>query len=154
LSTHLGSYLAAQRTSRRLTLGQLARRIGYRNLEKGSRRLQQLERDGRIVDGLLERVAAALDLNPEHIIALVEQDRRELEEAWQAWVSEPVEPQLRMRVMAAVWKREKVPTELSREGAIRYASARAVETQKGHVLMWNRGERIWCYRTGERLWRS
>jgi len=144
MQTHTGTYLAAARKAKHLTLGQLARRIGYQNLAKGSRRIQQLEREGRTVDGLLERLVSALDLDPAHVWSLVEQDRQ----AWVAWASEPVEPELRVRLIPAIWGRAKLPVGLSREGALQFARARAVETGRVHVLMCNRAEEVWCYGDG------
>jgi len=148
MQTRTGTYLATQRQAKHLTLGQLARAVGYGNVEKGSRRIQQLEREGRTIDGLLEKICVVLDLDPAHVWSLVEQDRLEFEEAWRAWVNEPVEPRLRVRLIPAVWGRAKLPAGSSREGAVQYARSRAVEHRKVHVLVWNRAEEIWCYEDG------
>src|SRR5690242_14922814 len=77
METHTGTYLAEQRKSRRLSREQLARRIGYQNLAKGARRLQDLEENGRTIENLLGQVVKALELDPQHVVGLVEQDRQE-----------------------------------------------------------------------------
>ena len=62
--TLLGDHIRQHRLQRHLTLGQLARFIGYKNLDKGSRRLRTLEETGEVDAELLTNVATGLDLDP------------------------------------------------------------------------------------------
>jgi len=143
-----GQYLAAERQARHLTLGQLARAIGYTNVSKGARRIQALERDSVTVPDLLDRVVAALGLDPAHVHALVAEDRRAYAEAWERWASEPIAPELRFRPFAALWCGTALPKGLTHDAAIAYARQRAVTTGLTHVLVWSRKEEVWCYPDG------
>lgn len=151
MTTLTGAYFAEQRRANRLTLGQLAAAIGYTNISKGASRILAVERDGRAILGLLHKLVNALGLDREHVRALVAEDRRLFEEAWQRSVSEPVAPQLRRRLMAAVWGGAHMPTGLSREEAVEFAKARSVEERFIYVLVWSRREEIWCYPQGTTL---
>ena len=148
MHSRLGAYLAEQRRARHLTPQQLAAAIGYKNLAKGSNRILALERSGETAGDLLDQIAAALGLDREHVRALADEDRRAMTEAWERWASDPVEPQMRYRVMPAIWCRAAVPDGLSREEAVAFASARAVDTAWTHVLIWSRREEVWCYADG------
>jgi hypothetical protein len=63
-----------------LNRAQLARRLGYRNVGKGCRRLEQIY-DGDLarLDPLLGRLAGALDLPPDEVTAVIEETRQEAE---------------------------------------------------------------------------
>jgi len=146
-----GSFIAAQRRVRHLNSHELAAAIGYTNVVKGARRILALERDGITVPGLLDKIISILGLDTDHVHSLVAEDRREFQEAWESWVNEPVAPELRVRMIPAVWGREIVPPGLSNDEAIAYASSRAVERQQTYVLIPSRREEIWCYPTGKTL---
>jgi hypothetical protein len=148
VTTLTGAYFAEQRRANRFTLGQLAAAIGYTNISKGASRILAVERDGRAIAGLLDKLVNALGLDREHVRALVAEDRRLFEEAWQRWASEPVAPQLRRRLIPAVWGGAHMPTGLSREEAVEFAKARSVEERSVYVLVWSRREEIWCYPEG------
>ena len=76
--TNLGSFIRAERVGRGLTLGQLARLVGYRNLNKGARRLACLEHTGTATPVLLVNVAEALALDWTTVERLAEEDRQAL----------------------------------------------------------------------------
>lgn len=71
-----GQYLAEQRQARRLTPQQLAAAIGYRNLERGARRILALERRNAVIEGLLDRISHALSVDPAYVASLAAADRR------------------------------------------------------------------------------
>jgi hypothetical protein len=148
VTSRTGAYFAEQRRASRLTLGQLAAAIGYTNIAKGASRILALERDGVAVRGLLDKIINALGLDGEHVRNLVAEDRRLFEESWQRWATEPIQPELRRRLMAAVWGRAQMPTALSREDAVEFAKSRAVAERLTFVLVWSRREEIWCYPDG------
>jgi hypothetical protein len=146
-----GSYLAEQRRARHLNSHEFARALGYTNVVEGAPRILALERDGVTVPGLLDKIVAVLKLDPDHVHALVAEDRRDFQEAWERWANEPVAPELRVRMIPAVWGRESLPSGLTREEAIAYASSRAVERQQTYVRIPSRREEIWCYPTGRHV---
>src|ERR1700676_1104867 len=122
--THTGAYLSEQRRANRLTRSQLAAAIGYTNIGKGANRIVRLERDGDAAHGLLEKIVHVLGLDHQHVQELINEDRRRFEDAWERWASEPVEPQLRVRVIPAIWCGERLPENLSREEAVAVARTR------------------------------
>jgi len=149
--TLIGAFIAAQRRLAGLSRSQLASRIGYTNLNKGSRRIVELEQWGEATSDLLLRIAAALKLDADDVTVLVDEDQRNVREAWERWVSEPVAPSLRYRVIPAVWVMERLPDGLSRDAAIAHARTRAMERQLVYVLVWNRREEVWSYSDGQVL---
>lgn len=149
--TRTGSYLAEQRRTQRLNSHELAAKLGYVNVVKGARRVLALERDGVTVPGLLGKIIAVLGLDADHIHALAAGDRREFQDAWNQWADEPVEPELRRRLIPAVWARVQLPKGLSREEVAELAKARAVEEQRTFVLIPSRREEMWFYETGQIL---
>jgi hypothetical protein len=88
MPTRTPAYLAEQRRTQHFSPQRLAAALGYINLAKGARRILALERDGNAVDGLLDNIIIVLGLD-DHVHALVAEDRRLFEEAWQRWVDEP-----------------------------------------------------------------
>ena len=148
MPTRTGAYLAEQRRTQHLSPQRLAAALGYTNLAKGARRILALERDGNAVDGLLDNIINVLGLEHDHVHALVAEDRRLFEEAWQHWAGEPVEPELRRRLMAAIWGRAQMPKGLSREEAVAFAKTRAVKSRLTYMLVRSPKEEIWCYPDG------
>ena len=144
MRTRTGAYLAEQRRGKHLTPQQLAAAVGYTNLAKGGNRILALERDGKVVDGLLDNVIDVLGVDRRQVQALVAEDRQRFEDDWNRWASEPVPPQLRYKALPAIWCGERLPEPVSRDDAIAFASARAMDTQRIYLLMWSRKEEIFC----------
>jgi hypothetical protein len=147
--TRTGAFIADQRRAQRLNPQELASRVGYQNLGKGGNRILALERDGVTVPGLLDKIISTLGLDREVVRGLVDEDRREFHEAWERWVNETIEPQLRRRWMPAIWGRVPLPKGLSREEAVEFAKTRAVEERRTFVLVWSRREENWLYPSGD-----
>jgi hypothetical protein len=79
--TLIGAFIAEQRRLAGLSRSQLASRIGYTNLNKGSRRIVELEQWGEAKSDLLPRIVAALNLDADQVRALVDEDRHPLQRA-------------------------------------------------------------------------
>jgi hypothetical protein len=149
MTTAIGAYVAEQRKVKHLTRGQLAAAMGYSNLAKGANRISALERSGRSVEGLLEKVITVLELDRQRVRTLLEEDRRRVADDWQRWADEAVEPELRFRAIPAVWCVDStMPRHLSRGQAIQVARSRAMDRKRTYVLVWSRTEEIWCYPGG------
>ncbi len=145
-----GSYIAAHRQSKRLTPQQVAAAAGFKNLASGGNRILALEREGVTpVPELLDHIVAILELDRDHVHALVAEDRRDLHDAHERWISEPVAPELRRRLMPAIWQRVQMPHSLSWAEAVEFAKTGAVDEKRTFVLMWSRRLELWCYPTGE-----
>ncbi len=144
MSTHLSRHFQQQRLDRGLKPGQLARLAGCVNIIKNGSRIRQFELSGSIGQELFERIAAVLEIDAGTIEQLVEQDRRAFYEAWLAWVSEPIQPYLVIRLIAAVYSSRAVPPDITTmEEAEKWASAIAGEIKKRCCLVWSR--RISCW---------
>lgn len=97
--SHLGTFRRNERIQRGMSLVQLAKLVGYRNISKGVRGLTRLEVEGAFKekDDLLVRVVEALGVELPVAQHLLEQDQQEHLRAWEAWVSEPFPMRLIVR---------------------------------------------------------
>jgi hypothetical protein len=82
MMSKLAAFIQAERLKRGLSLGKLARMVGYRNIAKGARRIIALERTGMAKPDLLVNVAEALDLDWTVVERLVEEDHQERLRKW------------------------------------------------------------------------
>ncbi len=131
MTTNLSRFFQQRRTTQKISFGDLARELGYKNIVKGANRIIKFEQNGSIHPDLFHKLALALNISTVEIIQCVEADRAD----WDAWADEPVEPHLVVRLMAAIYSPQKIPTELqgSRIAMEEYASA--FSREKG-MLVW------------------
>jgi len=135
MTTHLARYFAHQRWKKDLSLQQIARLLGYRNLNKGVRRVQTFERSGEIDGRLFQKLAAALEVDQATVNRLLQEDLEE----WTKWVNEPIKPYLVVRLMPAFYSQAELPDEIeSVEEAERYASEFARERRLRVCLVLSR----------------
>ncbi len=146
----LGDFLRAERLKRGLSLGQLARLAGYKNLSKGARRILALERTSMAKPDLLVNVAEALNLDWAIVEQLAEEDYQERLRVWEAWANEPVPMCLVVRLIAAVYVRKALPEEVTTPGQ---AETWACEFARQHhcrvCLVVSRRISVWIYAQGE-----
>jgi transcriptional regulator with XRE-family HTH domain len=148
VSTHLSRFFRQRREARKLSFGDLARKLGYKNVAKGSNKVIKFERDGNIKPDLFRKLAAVLEISDDDIRRCVEADKSE----WEAWASEPIEPHLVARIMCAVYSTKKIPTELqaSREAMEEFGSAFAKERKWRVWLVLTKRTRVWFNEQGAR----
>jgi len=150
MANNLGNYFLNQRVQMSLTLGELARRVGYRNVSKGANRIARFEREGMVTEDLLAILAEALGIDMQTVEALIDQDRQELLRAWEEWVSEPVPMQLIVRYLAAVYGTVPLPQEITTHAQ---AEAFACEYAKQHrhrvCLALSRRHSVWIDALGQ-----
>jgi transcriptional regulator with XRE-family HTH domain len=113
MTSHLGSYFRQRRLQRGLSLGELARLVGYRNVSKGSNKITRFESTGMVKEDLLVNLAEALSIDLEQIEQLAERDRQERLRAWEVWVSQPVAMHMIVRLRASVYACKPLPPEIS-----------------------------------------
>lgn len=113
MKNHLGNYFRDLRCELGLSLGQLARLVGYRNVSKGANKICRFERDGVVTEELLANLAEALSIDLLIVEGLMEQDRQERFLEWEAWVNEPVPMFLIVRHMPAVYARKPLPASIT-----------------------------------------
>jgi transcriptional regulator with XRE-family HTH domain len=147
---HLGSFFHNQRISQGLSLGQLARMVGYGNVSKGANKIVRFERDGIITEELLARLADALGIDLPTVERLIEQDRQEHLRAWEEWVSQPVPMQLIVRYVAAFYGRVKLPEEITtHEQAEAFAREYAKQHRLKVCLAVSRRHSVWIDAEGQ-----
>lgn len=83
--THMAKYFRKRRVEMHLSLTQLARMVGYTNISKGYRKIDEFERTGRCHPILFTELAAALGID--------EKTRKHLaHEDYKAWLATPANP--------------------------------------------------------------
>lgn len=144
--SHLSDLFHHRREASRISLGDLARKCGYANMSKGSNRIQTFERTGEIEPTLLGKLASALGITSIEIHQAVAADRAE----WEAWASEPIEPHLIVRLVAAFYCRSIVPLELRGDRAAmeEFAADYAATNRLRVCLVLSRRLRVWFERDG------
>jgi len=146
---YLGGYFHEQRIRQSLSLGQLARLVGYRNVAKGANKICRFERGGIVTDNLLAALADALGIDYPTVDRLIEHDRQEHLRAWEAWVNQPVSMQLVVRYMAAVYGKVKMPADITtHEQAEAFACAYAREHKRQVCLAVSRRLSNWIDKEG------
>jgi transcriptional regulator with XRE-family HTH domain len=131
--TKLAEHFRQTRLARGLRLGDLARRLGYKNVGKGANRINTFERGGRIHKDLFAKLAVALGIDSETVDRLVEEDRRQFFAEWNAWANEPIRPHLVVRLMAAVYTIHPLPDEIQ-----------TVEQAEAYAADFARGKKMHC----------
>jgi hypothetical protein len=148
--SHLGNFFHDQRVNQCLSLGQLARMVGYRNVSKGANRIVRFEREGTVTEDLLAALADALGIDLQTVKGLIDQDRTDYLEAWEAWVNEQVPMQLIARYMPAVYGRVKFPEEITTaEQAEAFASEYAKQHGRRVCLSLSRRHSVWIDAQGQ-----
>jgi transcriptional regulator with XRE-family HTH domain len=79
VKSYLGSYLKSERLKKKLNTAELAGKIGYKNINKGMRRISALEREGFAIADLLKKVNDTLKLDAGYIDSLIRKDREAYE---------------------------------------------------------------------------
>jgi transcriptional regulator with XRE-family HTH domain len=132
---HVAQRLLSGRLAQGISLGDLARRIGYCNVAKGSNRIQSFERTGVArSNDLPRRIAEVLGVGDEELRRVAWLDYLE----WQRWLNEPVPMELIVRLMAAIYCRECLPEELTPVEAEQFAAQVARDRQRQVCLVASR----------------
>lgn len=144
--------LRLEREKRDWSYGELARRAGCMNVSKAANRICRFERgEAPIPPELFWRVVQALEMHPESLDRLIEQEvleneRREREE-FERWASVPINPYLVIRFLAACYVNRSLPESLTTEAErIEYAREQAMHGFSYPVhacLVLSRRRRVW-----------
>jgi len=150
VTTNLSRFIKEERVKQRLNYAELSRRMGYKNLNKGMRRVIDLEREGIVHSEVLEKISDALNLDREHVNALINKDRQEQEEAFEKWVSEPIQPHYILRIIPTIYQSYDLPGNFPTEDRIiEYVAGVAKEKHKQALLCLSRREKISINEKGE-----
>lgn len=134
MSTHLSCHFRQRRIALGLRLPDVARRCGYKNLSKGSNKIDRFEQTGEIHVGLYPKLVAALGIDQETCDRLNEQDRQQARREWLDYINEPVDPTLVVRALPGVFFEKPLP-----EGCTTIEQMEAFASElagKFHKLVW------------------
>jgi transcriptional regulator with XRE-family HTH domain len=149
--SHVSSLFRRRRVDRGLSIGQLARLLGYRNVSKGCNRIQGFEGGGKVAPDLLARLASELAITPDEIRHALGEDYRD----WLAWANQPVRPHVVLRYLACVYQRIELPDDaLDPEAAELFASDLARERRFKVCLVLSRRISVWYDATGREYART
>jgi transcriptional regulator with XRE-family HTH domain len=150
MPNHLGTYFRERRQQQGLTLGQLARMVGYRNVSKGSNKIVRFEREGAITEELLALLAEALHIDLPTVEELIEQDRKERLRAWEEWANKPEPMQLIVKYIPAVYGTVPLPPAAKTpEEAEAFACGYAKQHGRRVCLAVSRRLSIWINKEGQ-----
>jgi hypothetical protein len=148
MRTELGKLIRSTRTSQQLTPQGLARRVGYRNVNKGARRLDRLERLGVEATDFIERVTSSLGIERRRVAELAARDEPVRRADFEAWLRVP-QPMELYRYVAGITIGVPLPEGLTETEAIAYT----VELQKRYpirmCLVLDRRRSLWFKSDGE-----
>ena len=147
MRTELGELIRDARQHQRLTPQDLARRLGYRNLNKGARRLERLERTGIEVPAFIEELAAAVGCDQVQVADLTARDDVARRLAFEAWLSLP-QPLALYRNAVGLAIGAAIPDGLTEEEAIAYAINLQRKEGLRMSLVLDRRRSIWIEEDG------
>jgi hypothetical protein len=151
IARHWSDHLRSQRLAPGISLGELARRIGYSNVAKGARRIETFENRGIAKPKDLPlRIAEALGVNDDELRQIAWLDYL----AWHRWLNEPVPMKLVVRMMPAIYCRECLPEEITPEQAEKFAARVAKERRRQVCLVVSRRLSVYFDQQGEVIARN
>jgi transcriptional regulator with XRE-family HTH domain len=147
MKTELGEFIQRERKQRALTLQALAREIGYRNRDKGARRIERLEQSGREADDLVTRVIGALGLDVARAAELRSRDEVARKTAFEKWVQDP-QPMKLLQMVVGITIEVALPEGLTEAQAVDFAVSTA---KKGArlCLVLDRRRSLWITPEGK-----
>jgi hypothetical protein len=149
MESKLSEHFYKARLNKGLTLGQVTRLVGYRNVSKGANRINAFERGGSIHRDLRTKLADVLGIDHLTVERLMDEDRRQFFATWNAWANEPIRPYLIIRLMPAVYCAQDLPAEIeSAEAAEEYAVNVARSRHLRCCLVLSRRISVWIEANG------
>lgn len=83
MATKLAKYIKQERVKQGLSYAKLSRSMGYRNINKGMRRIAEIEREGKADSEILRKVVKALNLNEGYVDKLAQDDQAEYKKVFE-----------------------------------------------------------------------
>ena len=150
MSNHLGGHFKARRLEKGLSLGQIGRLLGYKNLSKAANKVQWFEENGSMRQDLLLKLMAILDIEPQTVQQLVAKDREDYVREWTEWASQPTPIQIVVRAIPGLMASVKLPDDVTTpEQAVAYGQALASRTKKKVFVVLSRRETVGITEEGE-----
>jgi hypothetical protein len=150
VTNYLGQWFWGRRAERQRSLGEVARRLGYRNVSKGCNKVLAVERDGLADGDFLRRLAGVLDISEGVVVNLTRQDRLAYLRAWQEWANQPTPIRVVMRAVPGFMVGVNLPDDVTTpDAAIAFAQAHAARLHKKVFVVLSRRESVGITETGE-----
>ena len=149
MRTELGELVRRARLHLQLTPQALARRLGYRNLNKGARRVERLERTGIEAPVFIEELVAALGCDQGQVADLTARDDVARRLAFEGWLNVP-QPLALYRNAVGLAIGAAIPDGLTEEEAIAYAINLQRKEGLRMCLVLDRRRSIWIEEDGAR----
>ena len=109
--------------------------MGYRNVNKGMRRIIDFEREGVVNSELLENTTEALKLDKDKVKYLIQLDEEEQKREFDKWVNTPIKWHSIVRFIPAVYGERGITGYIKTEDeTIEYAKSYAKENQKNALF--------------------
>lgn len=113
VTNYMGEWFWGRRGERQWPLAEVARRMGYKNVSKGCRKVLAFEREG-VADGdFLHRLAAVLEISEGVVVYLTRQDRLAYLRAWDEWSDQPTPIRVVMRAVPGFMVEMAVPDDVT-----------------------------------------
>jgi transcriptional regulator with XRE-family HTH domain len=146
MTSQLGNCVRLERQKAGLSRQQLAGIIGYKNLNKGARRIEQIELEGSFDKAIFREIAEALNLDHAEIENRIQIDH----ENFEAFLDEPVAMRMIVRLMPAVYVSNPLPDEIkTHEEATVYARGYAKSQHVKVCLILSRRITYWFDASGK-----
>jgi hypothetical protein len=150
MTNYLGEHFRDRRLAKELSLGQVARLLGYRNLSKGANKVSGFERTGFLRQDLLLGLMSVLDVGPQTVQDLVARDRQEYLREWERWADEPVPFQIVVRHLPGFVTSVEVPEGVTTpEQAVAHGRDLARRLSKKVFVVLSRRETVGISEEGE-----
>jgi transcriptional regulator with XRE-family HTH domain len=147
---YLGKLLADKRKEKGISKGQLAKNIGYSNISKGARKINELE-NGKMIEQVFNSITDSLNIPNDEIRQAIDRDKTEFDK----WLNEPVHMKLVLRLMPAVYANQELPEDIKTEAqAKEYAERLAKRTKRKACLVLNRRWSYWISESGKGVMRE
>jgi len=146
----LGRFVREERNKHGLNYAEVSKKMCYKNLNKGMRRVIDLEREGIVHPEVLEKIIDALNLDRDQINTLINKDRQDQEEEFEKYLSEPIRPYYILRIIPTIYQSYDIPINFpTEEQIINYVAGIAKEKQKQALLCLSRRDNVSINEKGE-----
>jgi len=150
MKTNLAQYIKQERVKQGLNYAELSRKMGYTNINRGMRRIIDLEREGIVSSTLLKKVVEDLKLDAGYIDSLTMKDSEAYKAEYEKWLNDPVKMYYTIRVMPTIYLSYDLPSDIKTEDeAIAYVSDVAKNKKCLAWLNLNRREIVFIDKSGE-----
>ena len=107
--TNLASYIKQERIKQGCNYAEVSKKTGYVNINRGMRRIIDLEREGIVHPEVLEKIIDALELDKEYIYQKIQEDKDQHQKEFEEWVNTPIKWYLVIRWIPAVYGEKDIP---------------------------------------------